>query len=407
MMQAFRLATLFVASVTWTTAQADGYRLVPGDLLSLNYVTQGTEAEVSVDIDGELRLPGSGGVAVAGATLDEAEAKIVAAIDAAGVFLNPEVSLRVLTYAPVVVSGDVSAPGQYPYVPGMTVGSLLALSGGSQTAGVSRFEVERAQIDNAGFMRSLNLDMAGSVLRIARLQSLLDGEDSFVLPDALVSRIPSRATVPVERLAQAERALFDTTQKLITESLLSWDEEIRLIKDQLSLFEQRIKVQEDISASIAVELKNAQDLQKRGLQTAARLAAVTQRDADARARALELESARVAAVQALSSATRARSNFLRSKREDWLSALQRERLALEDSELNFARRAEQQAILTGDSSGAMMLAEVLDPSYRIVSPRVGRSGEMQQGLEAPVLPGEMLIVTLNVGEEGNAQDGAD
>jgi len=401
MKRAIRLSGLTIVALLCTTAgtMADGYRLLSGDRVTVSYTTQGTAAEVTVDIDGQLRLPGTGGVAVAGATLDEAEVLIDEAITEAGVFLNSSVSLQILDYAPIIVSGDVATPGQYTYIPGMTVGAALALSGGNQISGVSRFEVERARIENEGGLHAVNLSMAGSVLRIARLEALIDGAEAYSVPPALVQRIPQISVVPFENLSKAEVALFETTRSLAVESVKSWEDEIRLVENQLELFEKRIAVQEGILASTAEELVRAQDLQERGLQTAARLTTVVQRDADAQARALELESARIGAVQALAEAQRGLSNFLRNRREDWLAALQTERLALESDELGYGRRLKQQAVLSGSLVGSLMMSEVVDPVFEVVSPREGRQNLSVVDLATPILPGEMLIVTMVVGND--------
>ncbi|MEP3441092.1 MAG: polysaccharide biosynthesis/export family protein [Sulfitobacter sp.] len=404
MKQAIGLTALAFAALLYTAAGAGAqeYRLLSGDRVTVSYLSQGTSVEVAVDIDGELRLPGAGGVPVAGATLDEAEALVDKAIKDAGVFLNSSVALQMLDYAPITVSGDVTTPGQYRYIPGMTVGAALALSGGSQISGVSRFEVERARIDNEGALRTLNLSIAGSVLRISRLEALVAGAETYSISKALVQRIPQAGIVPLENLQAAESGLFETTRNLAAESIALWEDEINLIEDQLTLFEQRIAVQEEILVNTAEELERAQDLQERGLQTAARLTTVIQRNADAQARALELESARIAAVQAVSEARRRLSNFSRTRREEWLGALQTERLALEDTELNYGRRLEQQAVLTGNLVGSLMLSEVIDPTYAVVSPRDGRQGLSDVGLDTPILPGEMLIVKMAVGEDSPA-----
>ena len=404
MKQVFRLTGLAAAAFLFTlsAALAEGYRLLPGDRITLSYTTQGTTAEMMVDIDGQLRLPGAGAVPVAGVTLDEAEALIDTAIKEAGVFLNSSVSLLMLEYAPVLISGDVGAPGKYPYFPGMTVGAALALSGGSQLSGVSRFEIERARIENEGALRSINLSLAGSVLRISRLEALVNDAEVYSVSDVLVRRVPQSGAVAFDALKKAEEQLFETSRTLAVESLDAWSDEISLIEDQLALFEQRISVQDGIIENTAEELDRAKGLQERGLQTATRLTSVIQRDADARARALELESARITAVQALAEAQRLRANFIRNRREDWLTALQAARLTLERDELDYARRLEQQAMLTGDLVSSLMLSEVVEPSFVLFSPREGRNDMTRVDLGTTILPGEMLTVTMGLSTEAAA-----
>ena len=48
----------------------------------------------------------------------------------AGYIRNPHVSVEVEVYRPFFILGEVNAPGQYPYVPNMTVEAAVAIAGG-------------------------------------------------------------------------------------------------------------------------------------------------------------------------------------------------------------------------------------------------------------------------------------
>ena len=43
---------------------------------------------------------------------------------------NPSVAVEVIAYRPIYVLGEVNKPGQYPYQPGMTVVTAVAVAGG-------------------------------------------------------------------------------------------------------------------------------------------------------------------------------------------------------------------------------------------------------------------------------------
>lgn len=47
-----------------------------------------------------------------------------------GLFRDPSVAVEVQTYRPIFVLGMVERGGQYPYQPGMTVLSAVAVAGG-------------------------------------------------------------------------------------------------------------------------------------------------------------------------------------------------------------------------------------------------------------------------------------
>jgi polysaccharide export outer membrane protein len=45
-------------------------------------------------------------------------------------YRHPSVSAEVTIYRPIFILGEVSRPGQYPYQPGMTVVTAVAVAGG-------------------------------------------------------------------------------------------------------------------------------------------------------------------------------------------------------------------------------------------------------------------------------------
>lgn len=391
-------ALAFAAAMTTLSAaalSAEPYRLVAGDRIALTFSAQGTTEEMTVDIDGQVRLRDLGGVDVEGLTLDAAEDLLSGRIEEAGIYLNPQISMMILEYSPVMVAGDVTRPGRFEFSPGMTVAAALALSGGTQASGVSRFEIDRARTENEGLIRSLNLQIAATVVRMARLEAALAGAESYDLPERLVSRIPSVAAVSLEALNDAEQKLFDAERQREAANMASWAEEIEQIETQQSLFQERIEVAEAIIASTGRELDSARQLQERGLSTAGRLATVEQRDADARARVLELESARIAATRALSDARRARAQFLANREEQRLSQLQDLRVDLDDLLLGYARRLDQQAILTGGSMGTLMTTDAVEVRYEVASPREERDLPEVIAPTTRLLPGDTLIVSID------------
>ena len=47
-----------------------------------------------------------------------------------GFIRDPSVAVEIESYRPFFILGEVAAPGQYPYVPNMTVESAVAIAGG-------------------------------------------------------------------------------------------------------------------------------------------------------------------------------------------------------------------------------------------------------------------------------------
>lgn len=113
-----------------TASDAD-YQLGPGD--QVRVITFGDEqmtGEFRVKDDGDISLPLVGPVKAAGRTPTQLQAEITQALVDKNLYKSPSVSVEVTAYRPVFVLGEVTRPGQYPYQPGMTVQTAVAVAGG-------------------------------------------------------------------------------------------------------------------------------------------------------------------------------------------------------------------------------------------------------------------------------------
>lgn len=79
---------------------------------------------------GVISIPMLGAVPVAGKTVAEAEEAIAAGLRTRQIVLDPKVSAQVQTYRPFFILGEVQRPGQYAYVPGMSVVTAVSVAGG-------------------------------------------------------------------------------------------------------------------------------------------------------------------------------------------------------------------------------------------------------------------------------------
>jgi polysaccharide biosynthesis/export protein len=75
-------------------------------------------------------LPLVGAVHAAGLTSADLEAAVGAALRRGKLVHNPSVAVEVIAFRPIYVLGEVNKPGQYPYQPGMTVVTAVAVAGG-------------------------------------------------------------------------------------------------------------------------------------------------------------------------------------------------------------------------------------------------------------------------------------
>jgi polysaccharide biosynthesis/export protein len=129
------------------------YRLDTGD--KLRVVVFGQEAlsnSYFVDAAGQVTIPLIGAVGARGLTTQQL-ARAVATKLRAGFIREPHVAIEVETYRPFFILGEVAQPGQYPYVPNMTVETAVAIAGGF-TPRAYRYDVKIDRPTSGAAMRS-------------------------------------------------------------------------------------------------------------------------------------------------------------------------------------------------------------------------------------------------------------
>ncbi len=82
-----------------------------------------------VDAEGQIALPLIGTVTARGLTTAQLAGAITGRLKQSYI-REPSVAVEIETYRPFFVLGEVTFPGQYPYVPNMTVENAIAIAGG-------------------------------------------------------------------------------------------------------------------------------------------------------------------------------------------------------------------------------------------------------------------------------------
>ena len=117
-------------NVSADAAVQTGYRLDTGDKLHIIVYNELTmTGDYNISPDGNVDFPLIGAVQVRGLSITQAVAAISAKL-ADGLFNNPQVNIEVLNYRPFYILGEVAKPGEYPFVPGLTVTQAIASAGG-------------------------------------------------------------------------------------------------------------------------------------------------------------------------------------------------------------------------------------------------------------------------------------
>jgi polysaccharide export outer membrane protein len=128
------------------------YQLGGGDQIRI--ITFGEDqltGEFRVDDQDQVALPLLGSVAAAGLTTQQLSKNIADMLRSKNLLRDASVSVEVLAYRPIYVLGEVAKPGEYPYRPGMTMLTSIAIAGGF---------TYRAVEDYAGVVRTTNSSKA-------------------------------------------------------------------------------------------------------------------------------------------------------------------------------------------------------------------------------------------------------
>lgn len=133
-----------VAQPVMMEPEETGYALDSGDKLRVVVFGQeGLSASYSVDIGGNITMPLIGAVSARGHTPGQLQQAIAAKLKQ-GYVREPHVAVEVEAYRPFFILGEVTLPGQYPYVANMTVETAVAIAGGfTPRAQKYRIEISR------------------------------------------------------------------------------------------------------------------------------------------------------------------------------------------------------------------------------------------------------------------------
>lgn len=108
-----------------------GYRLGAEDQVRVQtFNDPRLTGEFRITDAGMLALPLVGSVPAAGRTTTEVERAVERVMVQRNLFRDPSVSIQVIEYRPVFVLGQVERGGRFPFQPGMTALSAVAVAGG-------------------------------------------------------------------------------------------------------------------------------------------------------------------------------------------------------------------------------------------------------------------------------------
>ena len=130
------------------------YRLDAGDKLRVVvYGQEGLTNTYAIDAGGSITMPLIGAVPARGLTPAGLASQITGRLRN-GYIREPSVAVEIESYRPFFILGEVAAPGQYPYVPNMSVESAVAIAGGFSPR-AKRDAVTLTRTDQHGSIRAV------------------------------------------------------------------------------------------------------------------------------------------------------------------------------------------------------------------------------------------------------------
>ena len=353
--------------------------------------------EYRINPDSTISVPGLGRISVLGRTPAELEtllAERAAKVTGREAFIT----LEIVEYKPVFVSGYVTRPGSVAWKPGMSVLHAVTMMGG----------VFRATQENAGGvvigadneivrLKRATSDLKRSFATIARLEAEKTDKGLIAVPDRLVALvgkveaerlISEQSTALVSRRSglAAQMAAIERGRKLA-------EQEYEGLKAQSARLKDMLHIRKDYKQKI-------EGLQAKGIVRADRGMEETARVGDLEDR-MTTVSVGMARVQGLIANFERDSINLRQERiagiDTEILKLDRE-VALLELEIESARSTYRK--ITGMPAPATLgdrePTKVSVLEYEIVRLEAGKQVSLKADEMAPIRPGDVLVVSTRV-----------
>ncbi len=347
--------------------------------------------DLEVGPDGSVTVPTLGAIAVGGLSADQLGAEIGRRLQTKlGLLDAPDASVQVLDYPPVYIVGNVAAPGQYAFRPGMTVVHALALAGGeprSQSAfGLS--ETIRLQSDLDG----LGADILRATARLARLKSEFAGDRQITFPSELAASDPTVAEIMEQerRIFQAHSNEFDRQQTGLTQLAELYNAEIDALGQKAEVIEDQIaEAQRQVDAITA--------LVSAGSATVSRLNDAERMLSNLRSDKLDNLIATMTARENLNRSQRELAKLQDEQKSNAALQLQQEQAGLEKLTLNqVATMRMLRQSLEFDQNTTLARTMRTSLTYAILRQQGDQPVTLDATEASTLLPGDLVKVTLQM-----------
>ncbi|MEW4460228.1 polysaccharide biosynthesis/export family protein [Roseibium algicola] len=380
---------------------AEQYRLSGGETLELRAGAwdarnktfanwDGVAGSYKMAPDGNIHVPIAGAVEVVGKTLDEVADTIASRMQRiVGLTELPAVSVEVSRYAPVFVGGAVTAPGQFDFIPGMTVEKALAIAGGYYRLPNEEGTQQTSLTRITGEINQLR----GTASKLLQQEKRLEQEVQLFSAETLPDAVESQSSDPVQS------KILSANIKVIKAELQSLKDLRVLLNEKISQLSEEIVLRDNQIELARKDLASMEHLKDKGLAVTTRVSSANTALNDLEAKRLQLEVARLDAQQRLNLASRDAATLFDRTRGEKLSELtevKSKRFEVE-SRLELARKVYAET-LSANSVDTTAQDSIVTPSYRISRLENGEMQSLDVDLNAFMRPGDSLTINLTISE---------
>ncbi len=343
--------------------------------------------DYAVGPGGAIAIPFIGELQVAGKTTAEVAKEIGQRLQAQfALRTEPSASVEIAKFRPVYLTGDVTTPGEYAYVPGMTVLKAVSLAGGLRRSDAGQ-RFARDFINASGKSAVYGSERGRLLARKARLLAEVDGAEEIAMPAAL-EKVPN-----AQALLASETSLMKSRRQRYELQLKALADLRELLESEVKSLGQKAETQKEQLAMVQKDRERISRLSEQGLATSQRRLSIEERTAEVESTLLDIDTASLRAKQDISKANQDEINL----RNDWeaqrAKELQDTEAELErlELELNTSRQLMSEALA---QSAEALKFDATKATIKYVVVRDEGEGPKEVPVEetTPVKPGDVVKV---------------
>jgi polysaccharide export outer membrane protein len=398
------LMFVFVAS----PSLAGEYKLAAGDTVEFAIIGTAEERQaIPIDVDGYASFPLIGPIPASGLSIselrDQLQQKLTQQVyqTAAGSLRAIEardISLRIASYRPIYITGDVARTGEVPFKPGITVRQAIVVSGGYDLLRTEDDKSLIRAIDIESQHSSALIDLSKETARVWRLKASLGQKqplDPKSLP-AVDSNVLSNIIRLEEDILSVQETDYQNQKGILVAAIKAAEIRAATLAEQVKNEDEGAKLDEE-------ELKRVKELSVKGIVPITRVTEVRRAALLASSRALQTG---VAAEYAKKELDEFKSRLQRHEdtyRITNIKELEEANSRLETLRVQTASLRER-VLLTSTAKTEVLLAAKAGLTiaiYRKMEEGVARQAATE---DTELLPGDTVEISLRAGLGARAEN---